>query len=585
MIIDTGQNGARKNSSKLYTSFLLLSLFAIISNVLASTSPKTKSSHQNKATKTLQEQSTPDQSPIDKKQMRELKKYLSGLVQKEVQPFEKKSWKAIFKQSTDAVVQIFSHLSIPDLLEPYKTPNEQLASGTGFFIDQEGHLLSNFHVVDHAKTLSIQIPSLGKERFEVEYIGGNPHRDACLLRLTDEALKSVKNKLENHTLTYLEFDDSDMLAEAQEIMVMGYPLGQENLKMALGNCSGTESSGRGGECKQTTAAVNPGNSGGPFLNDTGKVVGICVSKMVNVEAEGIGYLIPINNIKTILKELFTTKICKTPYWGCTLINTNEHTLKFLGNPCDGGVYVSSVKKESLSEQYGLQQGDVIYAIDDKKIDHFGYLKSSWSQTKISLFDYISRLEIGSTFLVTIYRKGEKKELTVEIKCESPFKINRYYPWYQEPLRYEVFGGLVIVELTLNHIELFKKIANYHGVDLFSIIKYEQQENRFQPRLAVVHIIPTSQTYRTSFDHDDRIIKKVNDVPVFTIDDFRNAVLLSKGKDYVTVEAEGGSFCAISLPEFFQKEDLFSNYFGYTKSSLIDELLASDEQQEEIIAAA
>ena len=174
--------------------------------------------------------------------------------------------------------------------------------GSGFFINEHGEILTNFHVIDQSIVTYIQIPSLGKDRFAVEFIGANPEKDFAKLRLTPEALEEIKQKLNVQTLPYLTLGDSDTLSEAQEIMALGYPLGAENLKVSIGRFAGRESTDIG-ECIQTTTPINLGNSGGPFLDYSGNVVGIATLKSTAVDIEGIAYLIPINNITVMMAQL------------------------------------------------------------------------------------------------------------------------------------------------------------------------------------------------------------------------------------------------------------------------------------------
>jgi len=484
---------------------------------------------------------------------------------------ESNSWKEICQNSKKSVVQIFSYIHHYNILEPFKTPYEYMACVTGFFFNEDGDILTNFHVVDEAIALFIQIPSLGKERFEVEFIGGDPQRDIALLKLKDYTREAIQKKLNVTTLPYLEFGDSDMLTEAQDIMALGYPLGQENLKVSPGINAGHESSSAG-KLIQTTAPINPGNSGGPFFDTAGNVIGVCSSKIIGAETDNIGYLIPINNVKTVLEELYTTKIIKHPFWGLSFSPTTKHTLEYLNNPTDGGIYVRKVEKESLAEKYGIQKGDIIYAINDNQIDYHGYLTSPWvaeSDDKISTSDYLARIKNESPITITLYRAGERIDLDAQITTDHDIKIDLFHPWHQPPLNYEVIGGLVVVELTLNHILTFKSVASESSE--FSLIeKYQKPKNQFEPRLIITSILPGSQAHKTKcFMRADRIIETINDLPVKTIEEFRDAVITSL--DYLTIQTEDGSFAALPVKELVEEEPLLSQRYSYQISPLIDQL--------------
>jgi serine protease Do len=195
------------------------------------------------------------------------------------------SWAQISEQNKNAALQIFSYIKEPNHFVRYRTPDDGWGSGTGFIINQDGEILTNFHVVDKAVKIFVQHPK-SKERIEVKYVGGCPEQDIALLQLKPEDCIKIKTLLKSNDLPFLQMGNSDELVEAQKIMTLGYPQGKETIKSSCGDVSGREST-RIGECIQTTTPVNPGNSGGPFLNKFGQVVGICALKKAATEIEGI----------------------------------------------------------------------------------------------------------------------------------------------------------------------------------------------------------------------------------------------------------------------------------------------------------
>jgi S1-C subfamily serine protease len=480
------------------------------------------------------------------------------------------SWADVCQRSKNAIVQIFSYVNEYDFLEPYKTPKRGSGSGTGFFISDNGEILTNFHVVSQAIAIYIQIPSLGKERFEVIYVGASPQKDVAKLKLPEYELKKLKELLGEKPISYLTLSDSDFLKIGEEIMVIGYPLGQENIKASKGDVSGTEASHI-----QTTASINPGNSGGPVLNKKGKVIGIVVSKLIGTGIEGIAYIIPSNNVNLIFDKLDENKILIDPYWGVEFTPTTEEMLKFLGNPHDGGIYVTKVSLGSLGSKSDIKNGDVIYEINGNKIDRYGCLNVSWSSEKIDITDFLLRCKIGSEVKITIYRNGKRHEKIIKVENETPFNIQYYYPWISEPLDYEVFAGLIIMPLTMDHINFFENIEKRYNVNMFAIKKYGREKRRFEPRIIITKILPSSPAHEARFLQDgDFVVSRVNGDTVKTISDFRKAVLKSKGNEYVTVEMEEGSFLVLSIIEILEKEDLLSKLYFYKKSDLLDELASA-----------
>ena len=148
-------------------------------------------------------------------------------------------WESLQPQIKDTVVQVFSQIANFNWVEPYKTPNQGQATGTGFFINERGDIATNAHVVDEAKAVTIQIPSFGKRIFDVEIVGVSPDRDMAILRLHDNEVEDIKKVLGK--IPYLELGNSDEIKRASEVMTLGYPLGQQSLKSTTGVVSGRES--------------------------------------------------------------------------------------------------------------------------------------------------------------------------------------------------------------------------------------------------------------------------------------------------------------------------------------------------------
>ncbi len=489
------------------------------------------------------------------------------------------SWAEVSKKSKNAVLQIFSYTKEPHYFAMYKTPDDSECAGTGFIINNDGEVLTNFHVVDRATKLFAQHPGLSKERFELEFVGGCPEQDVALLRLKKSDCEKIKTLLSLQDIPSLKLGDSDEIVEAQEIMTLGYPGGQENIKSSRGDVSGRESTFIG-ECIQTTTPINPGNSGGPFLDKQGNVVGLCVLKQVSTEVEGIAYLIPINNVKRLLSQLRAYKIVRRPYWGFSYQAISNTLIDYLNLPSQGGVLVTKVLKGSLLEKAGLMQEDIICAVNDEPVDRYGYI-----QNRISLMDYLNTIEFESDVTILVYRCNQFETLKFTVKQADSFKINKYYYGYEDLPPYEIVGGLVVTELTLNQIEIGKlllarNIFRYDsGGDLTNFIKYADDENRFESRLMIAYIIPGSYISNSRCLKEivtglsvpaDLIISEVNGSKVSTLDEFREAVL--KTQDYLKIKMENGGLIAISLKQLIEEDFTLSNQENFERSNLILSLL-------------
>lgn len=300
------------------------------------------------------------------------------------------SWSALQGKVKDTVVQIFAQTAVPDLLQPFKTPGQYQGTGSGFFINTDGEIITNAHVVNQAKSVWIQIPSLGKRQIDVDIIGVSPDRDLALLRIKPDELESIKNDLNG--IKFLPLGNSDLVHRAEEVMTLGYPLGQQGLKSTSGVVSGREQN-----LIQIDAAINPGNSGGPSVNLKGEVIGI--NTLYAPDAQNVGYIIPINELKIIVDDLRKVKLLKRPYLGILFNNASDALTQFLGNPPPGGVYVVEVYKDSPLHKAGIQKRDMIYEINGHQLDVYGELL--WNEDRISIIDYVSQLRLGQEITMVV----------------------------------------------------------------------------------------------------------------------------------------------------------------------------------------
>ena len=415
-------------------------------------------------------------------------------------------WRPIQQQVKDTVVQVFAQISETELLQPYKTPGQFSSSGSAFFINEQGDLLTNAHVVDQARTLWIQIPSLGKRIIHVEVVGVSPERDVALIRVLPEDVKVIRKELGR--IPYLSLGDSDLVYRSDEVLALGYPLGQQSLKSTTGVISGREQ-----QFIQMSAPINPGNSGGPLLNINGEVVGINSAGVT--EAQNVGYIIPINDAKIILPDLYKIKLLRKPFLGVLFNNGNEFLTEYLGNPQPGGCYVVEVVKDSTLYNAGVQRGDMIYEINGHRLDVYGEMNVPWSEDKISIIDFVSRLAIGEDVRLTVYRNGQRKDLSVKFSQAELPPITKIYPGY-EPVDYEVFAGMVVMQLTINHIQGMRK-------SIQGLARYAEMKNQKHPVLLITHIFPSSELYKTRSVTMGATLNEVNGVPVHTLQELRKSL--------------------------------------------------------------
>lgn len=480
--------------------------------------------------------------------------------QPQSEPCVVRSWADLQDLTKDTVVQVISEIALLNLLEPYKSPEQGRCSGSGFFISTDGDLITNAHVVNQAKAVYIQIPSLGKKRLEVEVLGISHEYDLALLRLRPDAKKEIEAVIGK--LRFLQFGDSDKLSRSQEIMTLGYPLGQQSLKSTTGVISGYEEIG-GRHMIQISAPINPGNSGGPSLNLCGQVIGVNTSGIP--DAQNVNYIIASNDVKLFLEQLKRIKtpglkFLRRPFLGVLPSAATEELTNYLGNPQPGGLYVVEVCPGSPLSKAGVISGDMIYEIDGHKVDIFGDMNVAWSEDKISYSDYIFRLMPGDKVALKVYRKGKEKNVICVFDQTELIPVRRVYPDY-EPLDYEIFGGMVVMQLALNHLPLLLNAAP-------ELTKYLDLKNQMKPVLVITHIMPDSAVIRARSLGVGAILAEVNGESVRTLDEFRNALEKSFSNDLVTIKTAENIFTALPFKRILEEEKRLSTNFFYHITDMV-----------------
>lgn len=463
------------------------------------------------------------------------------------------SWSGLQCKVKDAVVQIFAQKAIPDLLQPFKTPAQYQSTGSGFFINENGEIITNAHVVDQAKSVWIQVPSLGKRQIDVEVVGVSPDRDLALLRIKKDELESFTKDLNG--IKYLPLGNSDLVHRADEIMTLGYPLGQQGLKSTTGIVSGREQ-----HLIQIDAAINPGNSGGPSLNLKGEVIGI--NTLYAPDAQNVGYIIPINELKIVLNDLRTFKLLKRPYLGILFNNASEALTEFLGNPPPGGVYVVEVYKDSPLQKAGIQKRDMIYQINGHTLDVYGELL--WNEDRISIIDYVSQLKLGQEISLVVYRQGKQIDLKFLFNQPDLLPIHKIYPGY-ETLDYEIVAGMVVQPLTTNHLPLLVNIAP-------GLTRYAEMKHQMKPALIITHIFPDSQAQRCRSLLPGAILSEINGLKVSTIDSFRTALFESIKTGRLSIETTDSVFVVLPFKRVIEEDQRLAKDYFYPLTQGVQSLV-------------
>ena len=449
----------------------------------------------------------------------------------------------------NAIVKIHAQNITYNWLQPYKNQSSDESIGTGFFIDNDGHILTCAHVVDDSIKTYVSIPQVGKNYFDTELIGIAPYstHDLAILKI-----KNYKNK------RFFEFGDSDKIKPGDKVIALGYPLGQDRLKRTGGIISGIQD----GDI-QTDAPINPGNSGGPLLNEEGKVIGINFSGFSARVAENIGFAVPSNIFKILKKILLDENknniIIKKPILGANFNNASKEMIDFYSNDlCHTGYYINSVFKDGPFDLAGIKEGDIICSFDGYKLDNFGETKTNWSLEKASLVDIFNRHKVGDDVEIEYIRNNNLIETTVKVQSVEFYGIRHWYPKFED-IKYIVFGGMILMNLTMNHISeeseaLGKKID-----------RYKKLHNQIKPAIVITFLFPGSYLKSLRVIKQGDIIKEINNIKVNTIEDCMKALKIpveNKDKFRLSFKTEDRLLVMLKLKKVLDEEKFLSEQHGY-----------------------
>jgi serine protease Do len=458
---------------------------------------------------------------------------------------------------TKTIVKVHSQNVKFNWKEPYKNSNSFESIGSGFFIDTQGHILTCSHVVNNSIKAYVTIPYIGKKKYDVDILSLSPHYDIALLKI-----KNYQNK------DFIQLGNSDKIKSGDPVMAMGYPLGQDHLKKTAGIVSGYHKG-----FIQTDAPINPGNSGGPLINENGKVIGINSFGYSASVADNIKYAIPINNYKLLEKEMYqqsSNKLVLPSILGGSFNNSTNEMLELNKNDdCKTGYYINTVFKNGPLDITGVKEGDILCKIDNYPLDNFGESNVSWSNEKMSIFDIFNKnYRVNEKINLEILRNGKilKKEVTTA--PNTYFNIRELYPQY-EKINYVVFGGIIIMDLTNNHLESY---ADYY--------KYKKIKNKVNNLLIISYIFPGSYVRKMKVLNENDILVEANNQKVNTIDEYIDALkkpIKQNGKSYILLKTEENKKIIMDLDTLIKEEDFLSNKFKYDKNKELLDYYSSNNK--------
>ena len=272
---------------------------------------------------------------------------------------------------------------------------ETASAGSGFVLTADGYIVTNYHVVKDADTVTVTM--YNGDEYNALYVGGDEDYDIAVIKVEATGLPAVT------------LGDSSTLNVGDHVLAIGNPLGELTFSMSGGMVSSVNRTinvdGTPFNMIQTDASINPGNSGGPLMNSYGEVVGIVSAKYSSYSdesVEGLGFAIPINDVYAMIEDIMTNGyVTNKPYLGIFGGSMTEQMAAQYRYDISEGVFVYSVEEGSAAEKAGLQMGDVITKVDDTDIS-----------TMEDLTAVKKQYSAGDTVTFTVYRQGETITLSL-----------------------------------------------------------------------------------------------------------------------------------------------------------------------------
>lgn len=325
-------------------------------------------------------------------------------------PVEQRSAADVVEQVAPAVVTVYN-LNALEGLEAIGQEQETVpqGAGTGFIIDEQGHIVTNWHVVTGGEQYQVQL--YDGTLVEAQLIGEDVRDDLAVVKIDPANVPAV-----------VGFGDSDALRPGDAVLAIGSPLGQFSNTVTQGIVSGTGRDDLGSDsnfCRsyanliQHDAAINPGNSGGPLFNMDGEVIGVNTLGLPvdqsGTPLQGLFFAVPSETVVTASQQLIANGRISAPYVGIRSESIDPGVAAANNLPVDAGDYVAEISDDAPADQAGLESGDIITAVDGIAIT------PQLSLGSIILDEY----QPGDTIQLTVVRDGSEETVDLTIGEAPP----------------------------------------------------------------------------------------------------------------------------------------------------------------------
>jgi serine protease Do len=276
---------------------------------------------------------------------------------------------------------------------PQSPPGLRRSVGSGFIIDSAGFILTNFHVVENADKITVQLAD--KRAFDAKVVGKDPRTDVAIIKIEAKG-----------GLPMAQMGNSDRLEVGEWVLAMGNPFGLDNsVTSGIVSAKGRHiGAGPYDSFIQTDAPINPGNSGGPLINVRGEVIGINMAIVSQTGGNiGIGFATPINMVKELLPELKTKGKVTRGWVGLAIQVVTPEMAQTLGFEKPHGALVAEVAQGGPADHAGIQIGDIVTEYDGHPINDAGEFPIM-----------VARTSVGKKVAVKVMRENKEVPLTVTI---------------------------------------------------------------------------------------------------------------------------------------------------------------------------
>ncbi len=283
-------------------------------------------------------------------------------------------------------------------------------TGSGFFIDSGGRILTNNHVIADASRIEVTLPD--QSHYRARLLDRDPINDLALLKIEPRK-----------TLPILRLGDSDAVQVGQKVLAIGNPFGLDGtlttgIISSIGRTIQSENGRPLEGLIQTDAAINPGNSGGPLLDSHGNVIGINTAILGPSGNIGIGFAMPINRAKRMLTDYSAGRSYQPPFLGITTVFIAGSYAQALDLPTSGGLLIQEAGRGSAAAQAGLRGGSRTVVIGNYELEVGGDLITAIDGKPIARQDDLTRemarKRAGDSMTFTVYRGGHSVTVRVTL---------------------------------------------------------------------------------------------------------------------------------------------------------------------------